>query len=327
MFALAITGGVRWDAPVQEEFLNARFSSHSEGWRFVPEFVQPLVRGQEAEHEARLLALRRAGLDEAMVNPLHQMHWAVTDRRMALFAGRGLAVVLLLTCFVPLLRGKVTHEAANAMQWVMPSRDPFVAAGGALLVTVATAVGFLLAGPRPRFLPPGIEPDLYFYAPLAALFLLLCFTFTAALHARRGRCLGWSGRAWLWAIPTVPIAIFALWAQFAWRGTSRLPQVNLSFAGCFGLVVMSALLCFLLGGHHRSLERTVLVKQLVKTLVAACLLMSATAGACYLHELHWGRQDRLLGDRHGRPEIFRLRDELRRQSRAFQQDALDFTNP
>jgi hypothetical protein len=288
-----------------------RLSSLLESWA---EHV-PNVGGSM---EPAYTILHRAGLTHGLVNPLNQMHWAWMDRRMAIHAAWGIIALTILTCFVPLLRGVFTHHAANALQWMMPARDHFFAAFGAWVITVGTAIIFLTIGPRPRVARPDSELDLYFYVPVAAMLLLLVFSFTALFHRRRGRLLGWKGVHPLMLILPIPVAVFSLWAQFAWHGEPRLMRVNASCAGLFGLIAMSGLLYHALGDASRTLERTVLIKQFIKSLIVTSLLMSATAGACYLHELHWGNQDRLLNHAHGRPVFFDLRDELLRQSHEYQ---------
>jgi hypothetical protein len=280
------------------------------------------VPNVEGSMEPAYVILHRAGLNHELVNPLNQMHWAWMDRRMAVHAAWGIIALTILTCFVPLLRGVFTHHAANALQWMMPARDHFFAAFGAWVVTVGTAIIFLTMGPRPRVARLDSELDLYFYVPVAAMFLLLVFSFTALFHRWRGRLLGWKGVHPLMLILPIPVALFSLWAQFAWHGEPRLMRVNASCAGLFGLITMSGLLYHALGDASRTLERTVLIKQFIKSLIVASLLMSATAGACYLHELHWGKQDRLINHAHGRPVFFDLRDELLRQSHEYQLQSL-----
>jgi hypothetical protein len=290
----------------------------------IPNGLQILVEplGNLDEVPIRLSILHRAGLTHELVNPLNQMHWAWMDRRMAVHAAWGIIALTILTCFVPLLRGVFTHHAANALQWMMPARDHFFAAIGAWVITVGTAIMFLTIGPRPRVARLDSELDLYFYVPVAAMLLLLVFSFTALFHRRRGRLLGWKGVHPLMLILPIPVAVFSLWAQFAWHGEPRLMRVNASCAGLFGLITMSGLLYHALGDASRTLERTVLIKQFIKSLIVTSLLMSATAGACYFHELHWGKQDRLLNHAHGRPVFFDLRDELLRQSHEYQLQSL-----
>jgi hypothetical protein len=287
---------------------------------------RPLVGLGDNPYE--LADLRKLGLTERMFEPLIQMQWAASDRKYAWYGAAGL-----LLCAFGLQRLSLAHfrppgRVANGVQGLIPPGDAWLGAAIAVGLTVGCLAVVMAVFPTARQLPLRIEPDMYFYAPTAAL--LLCAVFASAATAVRMRCraLRWSGPHLLLVWLPVVIAIASIAVQFYFKTTDQKDSswsfrcwgigplglqaaINLATAVLGGMWLVIGLLTWRFGSRRKFLERALLLRTTARFLLVASILMGGVGGWCRVRELVWGTRDALFNTGPGQLEILRLHDDLK----------------
>jgi hypothetical protein len=276
----------------------------------------------------QLADLRELGLTERLFEPLIQMQWAVSDRTYAWYAAGGLLVGAFGLRRLSLVHFRPPGRVADGLQWLVPAGDAWLGGAIAVGLTVGTLAALMATFPAARQFPLRIEPDMYFYAPTAALLLCAVFACAAGAVRRRGRALGWKGPHLVLVWLPVAIAIASVAVQFyfktsdpqhaTWRfdcwmiGPLGLQAaINLATAALGGLWLGVGLLTWWFGARRKFLERAVLLRTTARFMLVASILMCGVAGWCRVRELAWGKRDAMFNTGPGQLEILRLRDDLK----------------
>ena len=276
----------------------------------------------------QLADLRELGLTERLFEPLIQMQWAVSDRTYAWYAAGGLLVGAFGLRRLSLVHFRPPGRVADGLQWLVPAGDAWLGGAIAVGLTVGTLAALMATFPAARQFPLRIEPDMYFYAPTAALLLCAVFACAAGAVRRRGRALGWKGPHLVLVWLPVAIAIASVAVQFyfktsdpqhaTWRfdcwmiGSLGLQAaINLATAALGGVWLGVGLLTWWFGARRKFLERAVLLRTTARFMLVASILMCGVAGWCRVRELAWGKRDAMFNTGPGQLEILRLRDDLK----------------
>ena len=276
----------------------------------------------------QLADLRELGLTERLFEPLIQMQWAVSDRTYAWYAAGGLLVGAFGLRRLSLVHFRPPGRVADGLQWLVPAGDAWLGGAMAVGLTVGSLAALMATFPAARQFPLRIEPDMYFYAPTAALLLCAVFACAAGAVRLRGRALGWKGPNLVLVWLPVAIAIASVAVQFYFKTTD--PQystwrfdcwmigplglqaaINLATAALGGLWLGVGLLTWWFGARRRFLERAVLLRTAARFMLVASILMCGVAGWCRVRELAWGKRDAMFNTGPGQLEILRLRDDLK----------------
>ena len=276
----------------------------------------------------QLADLRELGLTERLFEPLIQMQWAVSDRTYAWYAAGGLLVGAFGLRRLSLVHFRPPGRVADGLQWLVPAGDAWLGGAMAVGLTVGSLAALMATFPAARQFPLRIEPDMYFYAPTAALLLCAVFACAAGAVRLRGRALGWKGPHLVLVWLPVAIAIASVAVQFYFKTTD--PQystwrfdcwmigplglqaaINLATAALGGLWLGVGLLTWWFGARRRFLERAVLLRTAARFMLVASILMCGVAGWCRVRELAWGKRDAMFNTGPGQLEILRLRDDLK----------------